>query len=139
VPSAGALVPVPSAGSPDRPVAAGRFFAQTGGYAVTNADGVRFWDAFQALGGVEAVGYPVSRRFVHEGFVTQAMQKAVFQWRPESRSVSFVNTFDDLNRAGKDDWLVAARSTPRPPPPGRDTAAVAAAVVRIRPARLDAS
>ena len=111
-PAAGAAPPTPG------PAAAGRLFTQTGGYAVTNADGVRFWDAFQALGGVEAVGYPVSRRFVHAGFVTQAMQKAVFQWRPESGSVSFVNVFDDLSRAGRDDWLQVARSTPRPLPPG---------------------
>src|SRR5438128_10257262 len=106
-PAAGAAPPTPG------PAAAGRLFTQTGGFAVTNVDGVRFWDAFQALGGVEAVGYPVSRRFVNDGFVTQVMQKAVFQWRPDSRSVSFLNTFDDLDRAGKDDWLLAARSTPR--------------------------
>jgi hypothetical protein len=121
----------------DYAVPNGRYFAQAGGFAVTNEDGVRFWDAFQSLGGVTAVGYPVSRRFSHDGFVTQAMQKAVFQWRPDTRSVSFVNVFDDLSRMGRDDFLMSARSTPRPLPPGWDGGADWTTVVRNRTALLD--
>ena len=43
------------------------------------------------------------------------MQKAVFQWRPESGSVAFVNVFDDLSRLGFDDEL-EDRLVPRPDP-----------------------
>ena len=45
-------------------------------------------DGFQALGGVDALGYPVTRRFELDGFVVQAFQKSVLQWQP-SRSVQF--------------------------------------------------
>jgi hypothetical protein len=73
----------------DFPVPQGHFFTQTNsicpgvpwGYAVTNDAGIPFWDEFQRLGGVDALGYPVSRRFVYKGFVTQAFQKAVLQWQ----------------------------------------------------------
>ena len=92
------------------PVAGGRFFTQTGGdtsdpgdgYAVVDDSEARFWTAFEDFGGVAAVGYPVSRRFIWDGFVTQVMQKAVFQWRPDEQATAFVNVFDDLHRLGYD-------------------------------------
>src|SRR5207248_3159117 len=67
----------------------GHVFTQTGGsaglgYVVSDEGGIAFWSAFQRLGGVPALGYPVSQRFEHGGFVTQAMQKAVLQWRPDT-------------------------------------------------------
>ena len=108
------LTPIDAlAESPDFPIANGWFFTQTGGdspdprdgYAVIDDQEARFWEAFQAFGGVEAVGYPVSRRFIWDGFTTQAMQKVVFQWRPESDSVAFVNVLDDLHRLGFDESL----------------------------------
>src|SRR5205823_5325541 len=118
-----AVLPGPASAqqATDYDIASGHFFSQTGGgtgkgYAVTDADGIGFWSAFQQLGGVDVVGYPVSQRFMHGGFVTQAMQKAVFQWRPESKSVAFVNVFDDLGAAGKDDFLLNARQTPKATP-----------------------
>ena len=110
------LAPVnASAQGPDFPVAGGWFFTQAGGdspdpsdgYAVIDDEEALFWNAFEAFGGVEAVGYPVSRRFVWDGYVTQAMQKVVFQWRPESESVAFINVFDDLHRLGFDKSLEA--------------------------------
>ena len=82
------LAPRTEAQAPDYdlPVAFGaHFYTQTNGgagntgFAVSNADGIPFWDFFRAAGGVEAVGYPVSHRFVWNGFVVQAMQKVVFQ------------------------------------------------------------
>ncbi|MGI5837534.1 MAG: hypothetical protein ACOX87_13735, partial [Chloroflexota bacterium] len=82
------------------------------GYTVTDADGITFWTEFQRLGGVDVVGYPVTQRFIWDGFVTQAFQKLVFQWRPESNSVAFVNVFDDMARLGFDGWLAAHRHTP---------------------------
>src|SRR5215510_14390952 len=36
--------------------------AGTTGYAVSNADGIPFWTFFNEVGGVNAVGYPVSHR-----------------------------------------------------------------------------
>ncbi len=112
----------------DRPadyeIPQGRFFTQTNGrreqgsfagYSVTNADGIPFWDAFQAMGGVDLLGYPVSRRFELDGFTVQAFQKAVLQWRPDQGGeVWFLNTFDVLHDRGKDDWLEVYRQTPRP-------------------------
>ena len=106
--------PIATAQAADYPVPGGWFFSQTGGdspetddgYTVVNDEMARFWTAFQDFGGVESVGYPVSRRFVWDGFVTQAMQKVVFQWRPETDSVAFVNVFDDLHRRGFDQELV---------------------------------
>ena len=105
----------------DYAVSGGWFYTQGGGdtprqddgFAVTDDSRARFWSAFQAHGGVAGVGYPVSRRFQWDGFTTQVMQKAVFQWRPESGSVAFVNVFDDLSRLGYDDAL-EGRLVPRP-------------------------
>src|SRR5581483_6381304 len=57
------------------------------GFAVSNADGIPFWDFFRAAGGVASEGYPVSHRFLWDGFVVQAFQKVVFQWRPEAKTV----------------------------------------------------
>src|SRR5579885_1538833 len=120
LPGSGAL-PSANADAADWDVPGGHFFTQTGGgtgkgYLVADDGAAAFWSAFQSLGGVAVVGYPVSRRFMHGGFVTQAMQKAVFQWRPESKSVAFVNVFDDLSGAGKDEFLLSARQTPKATP-----------------------
>lgn len=96
----------------DYPVEGGRVFtqaAETGapdtGFAVTDADGIPFWTEFQRLGGVQALGYPLSRRFVWDGFTVQVFQKVVLQWRPELDTFMFVNVFDRLNQEGYDDTL----------------------------------
>jgi hypothetical protein len=106
----------------DLPDGSGHFYRQANGqsgageagFALTNADGIPFWDEYQRLGGPQALGYPVSRRFAWDGFTVQALQKAVFQWRPETRTVAFVNVLDRLHELGKDDWLGTARQTPPP-------------------------
>lgn len=119
----GALAASPSSPALDWPVPGGHFYTQTNGfplgtspmgYAVVDDGPARLWTAFQRHGGVARLGYPVSQRFVWDGFVTQATQKAVLQWRPEKGDVDFINVFDDLSRAGKDDWLLEVRSVPRP-------------------------
>ncbi len=104
----------------------GHFFTETNGrtespsgFGVTDADGVPFWTAFQALGGADVLGYPVTRRFELDGFVVQGFQKSVLQWRPDKREFWFLNTFDALHDRGRDDWLEVYRQTPRP----ADTAA----------------
>ena len=96
----------------DYAVEGGRVFTQAAnsdvpdaGFAVTDASGIRFWTEFQRLGGVQALGYPLSRRFVWEGFTVQVFQKVVLQWRPELNTVMFVNVFDRLSLAGYDDTL----------------------------------
>src|SRR5207253_2348184 len=105
----------------DYAINAGRFFSQTNGrkdspsgFSVTDADSVPLWTAFQSLGGVDVLGYPVSRRFQMDGFVVQAFQKAVLQWRPDQKSFDFLNTFDVLHDRGRDDRLETYRQTPRP-------------------------
>lgn len=84
------------------------------GYAITNDDGIAFWDEYQRLGGPMALGYPASQRFIWDDFTVQIMQKVVFQWRPETRSVAFINVLDLLHDRGQDDWLLVQRMTPRP-------------------------
>jgi methionine-rich copper-binding protein CopC len=107
----------------DFPIPNGWFYSQTNGqngggqlgYSVTNNDGVPFWTAFQRFGGVPQVGYPVSHRFLWNGFVVQAFQKVVFQYRPDQGgAVVFVNVLDELSAAGRDDWLLQNRQVPKP-------------------------
>ncbi len=80
------------------------------GFAVTDAEGIPFWSTFKALGGPEAVGYPISGRFLWDGLVTQAFQKLIFQWN--SGQVAIVNVVDLFTRYGRDDWLQAQKQVP---------------------------
>ncbi len=135
---AATFAPAPARADPlDWAVPGGRFFTQTGGYAVVDRDGVPFWSEFQRLGGVQGVGYPVSQRFEWDGFVVQAMQRVIFQWQPATGQVSFVNVFDLLTEAGKDDWLLAVRQTPKPLPPEFDAGKPWGEVLQTRLALLD--
>ena len=102
----------------DFPIDRGWFFTQTGsdtgrGYPVVDDDAAKFWTAFQELGGIQAVGYPVSHRFMLHGFLVQAFQKMVLQWDPSKNGVNVANTMDVLNRDGHDDWLETFRQVPR--------------------------
>ncbi|MBI2953539.1 MAG: PQQ-dependent sugar dehydrogenase [Chloroflexi bacterium] len=97
----------------------GHFFTQTGGdgekgFAVTDDEGIPFWTEFQRLGGVQAIGFPVSQRFIWDGLVSQAFQRVIFQWQPENGAVAFVNTFDLMSSAGLDDFLLSVRQVPKP-------------------------
>ncbi|HET7771119.1 MAG TPA: trypsin-like peptidase domain-containing protein [Chloroflexota bacterium] len=103
----------------DYDVVNGHYFTQTGsgedaGFSITDEGGIPLWSEFQRLGGVQALGYPVSRRFVWEGFVVQATQKAVLQWRPDLSRAVFVNLLDELHEAGLDAWLESQRQIPPP-------------------------
>lgn len=124
------LVPVSASADSraDYDIANGHFYTQAAGpgapagtgYAITDEDRdsfghtIRFWSEFRRLGGVNALGYPASRRFLWNGFVSQATQRVVMQWRPEANTVYFVNVMDLITEAGKDDYLYAARQTPKP-------------------------
>jgi hypothetical protein len=99
--------------SPDFDTKNGHFFTQAGRFSITN-DGVPFWQEFQRLGGVQAMGYPISERFTWNGFTCQAMQRVIFQWNPQRNSVDFVNVFDLLHQDQKDGWLWSVRQTPYP-------------------------
>ena len=132
VSSAGTANPVCPSGPPPPPAAAGSasptrsadhalpngwFYTQAAGqpdrgFAVTDEAGVAFWSEFQRLGGVAGVGYPISRRFVWDGFPSQAFQKMVFQWRAGEGRVYAVNVIDLLHERGCDNWLRTARATP---------------------------
>ena len=104
---------------PDEPVPGGHFYRQTGGgnglgFAITDADGMPFWSTFQQLGGTAALGYPISRRFVRQGFTYQATQVGVLQYRPDSGTVVLANIFEWLEQAGRDPWLKATKGIPAP-------------------------
>jgi uncharacterized protein YkwD len=134
-----------SAAPLERPVANGYFFTQTAGrdgnagFRVTDEGGVRFWSEFQRLGGVAALGYPVSRRFEKDGFVVQAMQKGVMQWRPDKGQAWLTNVFDEMHHAGKDKFLAEVRQTPAPLPDDWDKGKSWEQTVKSRLALLDAN
>jgi len=105
--------------SADWDIPGGHFFTQTGGgsgrgFAVTDDGDAKFWSEFRRLGGVQVVGYPASQRFRWDGFIVQVFQRVIFQWHPDTGAVAFVNVFDRLHEAAKDDWLLQAKSTPPP-------------------------
>jgi hypothetical protein len=136
----------PIARAADYAVSNGRFFSQTNGrkdsaagFAVTDDGGVPLWSAFQTLGGVDCLGYPVTRRFELDGFTVQAFQKAVLQWRPDQKAFNFLNTFDVLHDRGRDDWLATYRQTPPPGDNAADAKLAWPAVVERHVAMLDAA
>src|SRR5918911_2153548 len=75
--------------APDYPVPGGAFFTEAlpgrtdgSGFAVQDGHGVKLWTAFQSLGGVAALGYPVTRRFDWNGAVAQAFEAGVLRIDP---------------------------------------------------------
>src|SRR5690606_13779814 len=106
----------PTPNADDWAIPGGRFFTQTadgrGGYSVVDNNQARFWTELQRLGGLQTVGYPISQRYMHDGFVTQAFQKLVLQWRPEVGQAYPVNIFDELSKSGFDETLLRRRQTP---------------------------
>ena len=118
--SAPARSHVEAAGIRDWVIPGGQFYTQTNGirennelgYAVVDDEDARFWTAFWNLGGLEALGYPVSQRFEHDGFAAQAFQKAILLWDARSQSVHLMNLFDELSAAGADPFLETHRLIP---------------------------
>ena len=93
------------------------FFAQTGsdtglGFYVRDDADARFLSAFRAGGGEHALGYPVSQRYLRDGFIYQAFQKAILQWPVGGDRAHFANTVDWLGRIGADADLYAQRQVP---------------------------
>ena len=105
---------------PDWAIPGGYFFTQTNGferndelgYPVINDEEAEFWTWFMRLGGVQALGYPVSQRFRHGGFVAQAFQKGILLWDEQTQGVHLMNLFDELSAAGADPFLDTHRFIP---------------------------
>ena len=86
------------------PLNGGCLFTATGGdtpsrdddgYAVTNAGGVPMWD-FVRDKNLQALGYPVSGRWIEGPFTLQAFQKVILQWDSVNRRMNWFNTLDAL-------------------------------------------
>ena len=113
-------IPVASASAPDYDIPNGHFFTQTAppgsapgaGFSITDDGGIPFWTVYQRDGGLLQLGFPLTRRFIRDGFVTQVLQKAVLQWHSGTGQVEFVNVLDEMNNYGLDGWL-AERLVPR--------------------------
>jgi len=142
----------PSAQALDFALPNGRFFKQANGqggagetgYPLVNSvifagNNVRFFDEFQRLGSVPLVGFPASRTFVLDGFVTQVNQKAIFQWRPEVDRVFFINVFDILHDRGFDPFLLSVRQVPPQLPTSFDDGKTVQQIVNDRLALLNAN
>ncbi len=84
------------------------------GYRITDEAGIGFWSEFKRLGGVNVLGYPSSKRFILDGFVVQATQKVIMQWRPDVNppQVYFINVFDKLHDMNMDSVLQATYQIP---------------------------
>lgn len=100
------------------PIPNGYYFSEAAGddpsrgFTITDDGGIPFWDAFRRLEGVDGLGYPSTARFVWNGFVDQATQKAVLQWIPAAGQVELVNVFDVLEQLGRDSWLQSQKQIP---------------------------
>jgi hypothetical protein len=98
----------------------GWFYSQAGGgeergYALSDDGDVGFWRDYRRLGGARTLGFPASWRYVgSDGFIYQATQAALLQWRPEQERAVLANAFDVMSDAGKDDWLLKAKAIPAP-------------------------
>jgi WD40 repeat protein len=116
------------------------FFTETAkdewGFSVCDDQEANFRTAFERWG-LPKIGYPISQRYDHDGFVTQAFQKAIMQWRPDGNYVALVNIFDDLHNAGFDGWLFSDLQTPHQLPAGWDGDIPFDEVVKKRQALLD--
>jgi plastocyanin len=130
----GSAVPL-AAQTPDWSVPNGHFFTQagagTGGFTIADDDGLRFWSAFQQLGGAQALGYPASRRFTRDGFTYQLTQAAMLQHHPVQGGVTLGNTFELLQEAGRDGWLRDTRGIPLPISNDGSTSFAEAAQIRL--------
>lgn len=113
----------------DYPIPGGWFFSQESrqpkdippfrGYTVEDDGEAAFWTEFLRHGGVEVLGYPVSQRYHYpgpQGFLHQAFQRGILQWRPEKGEADLANVFEQFTEVGRDDVLeTVGISQPRPP------------------------
>ncbi|MGB0384343.1 MAG: hypothetical protein ACPGWR_05910 [Ardenticatenaceae bacterium] len=116
------------------------FFTETvegeGAFSVCDDQEANFRTAFEGWG-LQKIGYPISVRYNRDGFVTQAFQKAIMQWRVDGNYVALVNIFDDLHNAGFDDTLLSVRQTPHQLPASWDGDIPFGEVIKKRQALLN--
>ena len=108
-----------AASGPDYDIPNGHFYTQTNagaggnGFAITDDAGVPMWTWFTRYGGVGALGYPNTGRFMLDGFVVQGTQRVLLQWNPGDRTMHFVNILDRLHDIpGMDDILAKTFQVP---------------------------
>lgn len=98
----------------------GHFFTEgsgtgQGGFSLIDDSDAPMWSEFQRLGGVQSLGFPLSRRFSFMGFVAQVTQRGVLQWHPELQQVELANLLDLMHeQPHADAWLQANALTPPP-------------------------
>src|SRR5437868_159523 len=111
----------------DYPVPGGWFYSQESrmpsdsapyrGYTVVDDQDASFWTEFRRFGGADVLGYPVSRRYRYPdpntGFLSQAFQRGILQWHPETGRADMANVFEQFTEQGRDDALEIA-GIPRP-------------------------
>jgi hypothetical protein len=111
----------------DYPVPGGWFYSEESrmptdsapyrGYTVVDDGDASFWTEFRRFGGVDVLGYPVSRRYRYPdpntGYLSQAFQRGILQWHPDSGSAEMANVFEQFTEQGRDDALEIA-GIPRP-------------------------
>ncbi len=102
--AAGPAAPL-NAAPESRELPNGYFYAEAGGFSVVDDENAGFWSDFNRLGAIDTLGYPISRRYRSGGFLYQAFQRGVMQWRPELGHSVLSNTFDWLSDGGHDPWL----------------------------------
>ncbi|GIW06131.1 MAG: hypothetical protein KatS3mg060_0936 [Dehalococcoidia bacterium] len=121
-----ALVTSPAAAQEaDSPLLGGRFYTQGSsqsglGFAVVDNDAAAMFSAYLAYGGPDYLGYPISRRFISGGYITQVFQNAVLQATPSG--IRPLSVMDLLSTAGLDGWLATNHLIP-PVDPAVDHAA----------------
>ncbi|HEX2185243.1 MAG TPA: class F sortase [Chloroflexota bacterium] len=132
---------------PDYPVPNGHFFTQTSGvgteslvgFTISNDGGIPLWDEYKRLGGIRALGYPTSKRFMWNGWVAQVVQRGILVWHPEHTRAEMANVMDDLSSAGYDAWLRAAQGIPAPFDPHEESGLDFEAIKERRLRFLDAN
>lgn len=108
------LVPVApvQAAAQDYDLPNGHFYMQgtttasvADGFAVVDDAVAPFWTSYRQLGGPDVLGYPISRRFLWYGLVSQATQRALLQWDGSTGQMVFANVVDAMHDAGYDEFL----------------------------------
>ncbi|MBV9578803.1 MAG: hypothetical protein JO057_09455 [Chloroflexi bacterium] len=86
---------------PDFAIPDGYFFTEAlpdhtdgAGFAVQDGDSAQLWTAFQSSGGLDALGYPTSRRFELSGNVAQAFAKGVLRWNRATATTDILSVHD---------------------------------------------
>ncbi len=77
------------------------------GYAVLDEpNGPPFWTSYQRLGGIEALGLPLSRPFfLPDANSYQLFQHGALQWQAGATAAGVADLLDLLSAAGLDIWL----------------------------------